>query len=376
MNMEKYRRGLVAKPEYFALSKLRRRARVFMPSMNDYLRLFEASVRTVNLSQLREYYSEALLGVKELEVDGENVTINDMAVDRWLRDRASEQVVNILRQSRRVFYSYLTRGRAVFLDLDLLARELNSPLKSNFDSMLTAITPEDPKNYLCLRTEEAVVPLNEQFSFEEIARKLRPGHPVTVSPLAGVLNEVFLLTAGKERFVAKKFTDWHGFKWFTLNLVSFGSKLFAVSGKARMENEYGMTRYLAKKGLKVPQIVYASLKERILVAKYLSGTPLNEFVSQILGQSMLSKQQYQLTQALGETLAMIHETGVSVGDSKPENFVAKDDEIYTIDLEQAGKNGDFAWDIAELLFYSGHYGTIPHQPGASVNSFKPSSRAI
>jgi tRNA A-37 threonylcarbamoyl transferase component Bud32 len=69
----------------------------------------------------------------------------------------------------------------------------------------------------------------------------------------------------------------------------------------------------------------------------------------------LSKSQYELVESLGEMLAQIHAVGVSVGDSKPENFVAGDGGIYVVDLEQAGKRGDYAWDIAELLFYAGHY---------------------
>jgi tRNA A-37 threonylcarbamoyl transferase component Bud32 len=221
--------------------------------------------------------------------------------------------------------------------------------------MRVTAEPEDPKNHLYLRTEAGMLPLNERFSIEEIASRLRPGRQVTVSPLAGVLNEVFLLTAGKEQFVAKKFTDWHGFKWFTLNLVSFGSKLFAVSGKTRMENEYGMNRFLAKNGIKVPQVVYASLKERTLVERYVPGVPLDKFVIKVVGQSLLSRDEYRLSQDLGDTLGRIHEVGVSMGDSKPENFVAEDGEIFAIDLEQAGRRGDYAWDIAELLFYSGHY---------------------
>ena len=348
-------RGLVVKPEFFGLSRLRRRARVFVPSMSDYLRLLETEVRNENLTYLHDSYLATVSGVRELEVEGDNVTITDGAVDRWLKGRASEQVVNILRESQRVFYSYLTRGRAIFLDLDLLARELYSPLRLNADSMRVTAEPEDPKNHLYLRTEAGMLPLNERFSIEEIASRLRPGRQVTVSPLAGVLNEVFLLTAGKEQFVAKKFTDWHGFKWFTLNLVSFGSKLFAVSGKTRMENEYGMNRFLAKNGIKVPQVVYASLKERTLVERYVPGVPLDKFVIKVVGQSLLSRDEYRLSHDLGDTLGRIHEVGVSMGDSKPENFVAEDGEIFAIDLEQAGRRGDYAWDIAELLFYSGHY---------------------
>lgn len=210
-----------------------------------------------------------------------------------------------------------------------------------------------------LRTAERLVSLNEAASLEDIVSRLRPGHPITISPLAGVLNEVSLVTVGKDRFVAKRFTDWHGFKWFTLNLVSFGSKLFALSGKTRLSNEYGVNRYLAKKGLEVPQIIHVSVKDRLLLESYISGTSLADYVRQTVTRSALMKSQYQLAEQLGETVARIHEIGVSIGDSKPENFVAKDDDIYTIDLEQAGKRGDYAWDIAELLFYTGHYSLSP-----------------
>ena len=38
---------------------------------------------------------------------------------------------------------------------------------------------------------------------------------------------------------------------------------------------------------------------------------------------------------------------------------AADGEVYAVDLEQARKRGDYAWDIAELLFYTGHYSKSP-----------------
>ena len=363
-------RGLVGKPEFFGLSKLRRRVRIFIPSMSDYLRLLDPAVRQQNISILRSSFTKAISTMPGdvVELDGENVSVSDSAVDRWLKDKASEQVVNILRQSRRAFYSYISRGRAIYLDLDLLARELYNPLRSGEQSELAGRQPEDPKNHLFLRTATGVVPLNERFTFEGIASELGLGHPVTVSPLAGVLNEVFLVTAGNERFVAKRFTDWHGFKWFTLNLVSFGSKFFAVSGKARMANEYGINRYLAKKGLNVPKIVHVGVKQRILIEDYVPGASLNNLAAQAVAQDTLTNQQHELAESLGETLARLHEVGVSVGDSKPENFIAKENEVYAIDLEQAGKRGDYAWDIAELVFYTGHYSSSP-TPSRGLREF-------
>jgi tRNA A-37 threonylcarbamoyl transferase component Bud32 len=59
---------------------------------------------------------------------------------------------------------------------------------------------------------------------------------------------------------------------------------------------------------------------------------------------------------VGETLAKVHENGVSLGDTKPDNVLVKPDgTIYLIDFEQAQKGGDRAWDIAVFLYYCGHY---------------------
>ena len=293
-------RGIVAAPEFFGLSKLRRRARVFVPSLEDYLRLLDPAVRQQNLSTLRETFSKAVSGMggDGVEFDGENVAFQDQSVDKWLKVRSSEQAVNILRHSQRALYSYLARGRTVFLSPELLARELSSPLRLSFDPDLVGRQPENPNNSLYLRTEEGLVSFNERSSLEEMLSKLRPGRPMTVSPLAGVLNEVYLVTLGRERFVAKRFTDWHGFKWFTLNLVSLGSKLFSVSGKARLTNEYGINRYLAKKGLKVPQVINVNVKQRILVETYISGVPMNEFVSQAIGGGALGTSSIQTRRSL------------------------------------------------------------------------------
>jgi len=350
-------RGLVAEPEFFGLSRMRKRARVFLPSMDQYLRLLDPSVRLQNIENLRDSFRKAILTLKGgiVELHEDHVTVPDSIIDKWLPKRSSEQIVNILRQSRQSFYSYLTRGRAIYPDLDLLAREIYRPLRVGMELQVVGTTPEDPKNYLYLRAAEGLSSLNERASLEDIVSDLHPGSAITISPLAGVLNEVFLVTTGKERFVAKKFTDWHGFKWFTLNLVSFGSKFFAVSGKARMSNEYGVNRYLAKKGLKVPQIMHVGLKERLLLESYISGTPLVDAMTRITAQATLSRSQNRLAESLGETLARIHGVGVSIGDSKPENFVASGEDLYVVDLEQAGKREDYAWDIAELLFYAGHY---------------------
>jgi hypothetical protein len=55
-------------------------------------------------------------------------------------------------------------------------------------------------------------------------------------------------------------------------------------------------------------------------------------------------------------MAGAHQLEAALGDTKPENFlVEKKGEVTLVDLEQARHRGDYAWDLAEFLFYSGHY---------------------
>jgi tRNA A-37 threonylcarbamoyl transferase component Bud32 len=63
----------------------------------------------------------------------------------------------------------------------------------------------------------------------------------------------------------------------------------------------------------------------------------------------------ELIKKVGKLFAEVHASGVALGDTKPENIlVDKEGELYLTDLEQAGRNGDRTWDIAEFLYYSGH----------------------
>ena len=61
---------------------------------------------------------------------------------------------------------------------------------------------------------------------------------------------------------------------------------------------------------------------------------------------------------VGEIFAQVHSRNVTLGDTKPDNVLIKQDgTIFLIDFEQSTKEekGDTAWDIAVFLYYSGHY---------------------
>jgi len=362
--------------EYLVLARIRKRARVFLPAARTCALLLEASVRDANLRKMAPGYHgaiERLIDEGILRKEGSGYALEDSFVDRLLSRKSAARVINVMQSGRRALQAYLAHGRAAYLTPDVLTRELVSSLELSLLSEFPQADLEDPKKYLSLKTSAGQVNLAERFSVKEFAGKFRPGVVVTVSPLGNVLNEVYLITAGKERLVAKKFTEWQGFKWFTLGLVSLGTRLFSVSGKARLENEYAINRLLSRLGVRVPEILHVSVPDRVLVERYVEGSSLVDLAKKAVSSRSLADKDLSVAFKVGSTLAKIHASNVAIGDSKPENFQRSiDDEVYSLDLEQAKKSGDKAWDVAEFLYYSGHY-VFPTVPSGGfkeyVNSF-------
>jgi tRNA A-37 threonylcarbamoyl transferase component Bud32 len=92
--------------------------------------------------------------------------------------------------------------------------------------------------------------------------------------------------------------------------------------------------------------------------EYVVGEDLSRVVKRIADSKSDSelKSNLKLIEKVGELFAKVHALGVSLGDAKPENIlVDKKDGLCLTDLEQAGRNGDRAWDVAEFIYYAGHY---------------------
>ncbi len=367
-------RELLIQQEYLSLVRIRKRAKVFLPAAKTYAALLHKSVRDSNIRKMAPGYGTAisqLISQGVLRRDGSGYALGDSFVDRALvaKSKSTTRAINIVGAGRRTLQAYLAHGRAAYLTPDVLTRELVSSLEQSLLGEVETGGLEDPKRYLFLKTATGQVNLAERFSIQSFAARFRPGVVVTVSPLGSVINEVYLITAGNERLVAKKFTEWSRFKWFTLGLVSLGTRFFSVSGKARLENEYATNRFLSRRGVHVPEILHVSVPDRVLVQRYIEGSSLVELVKRAVSSESIPEADVAAVSNVGATLAKIHVSGVTIGDSKPENFqLGTDGEVYSLDLEQAKKSGDKAWDIAEFLYYSGHY-VFPNAPSEGFREY-------
>jgi len=367
-------RGLVIKPEYFALSRILRKSKAYPPLRYSYLNTFCETHRHSNMAKVMPGYSaavERLVGQRVLDRTDEGLIIRDDFVDIVLARKTKDKVVNVVEVSKKALYSYIMQGRAGLVSPELISREVASKVRRELLLTGSNLQAEDPREHLFLKTSNRLVPVDERGTIMDIVMKLRPDSKIIISPLGGALNEVYLVMADGEKLVAKKFTDWHGFKWFTLNLVTLGTKVFSVSGKARLSNEFGMIHLLKRNGVKVPEILHVNVPDKVLVEKYVEGESVADIVRKIVGQVECPEDCYKSIVQIGQSIGLIHSLGIQMGDSKPENFLREPaGAIYIIDLEQARKRGDFAWDIAEFLYYSVHYAAA-QSPGVRrlVESF-------
>ena len=358
---EELARGLVIKLEYLVLARMRKRSRGYPPLRYSYINMLREGLRDKNMTAILKGYKRAvkeLATSKFIRVEGEAIRFENEYVDIILSSKTYNKVVNLVDFSRRALSAYITHGKAGRVKLDVFAMELTSKIKRELQTTFKRQRIEDPKNFLFLKTDKGLVCLNEESTIVELVQKLRNEKNVDVDPLSSSLNEVYSITLDDEKLVVKKFTNWYTFKWFMLNIAAYGTKVFSLSGKARLANEYGINRLLAENNILVPEIVAISIKDRVLVERYIEGVSALDFLEEAFSVEELTDQQKGLAIELGKIIATIHSLHVVIGDCKPENFIiGKNGQIYVLDLEQGERKGDPTWDVAEFLYFSGHFGS-------------------
>lgn len=354
-------RGLVIHPEYLILARMRKRARGYPPLRYSYINMLRPEHRAHNMTAMLPGYRrsvEALAAQRILRVEGGALRLENAYVDQILASKTLNRVVNLVDVSRRALAAYITHGKAGRVSLDVFTTELTSKIKRELLTAFKRQELEDPKNYLFLQTQEGLTRLNEESTLVELVQQLRNEAHTAIDPLASALNEVYAITLDEEKLVVKKFTNWYTFKWFILNVAAYGTKVFSLSGNARLANEYGINRLLAEHDIPVPEIVAVSLKDRVLVERFIDGPSALDVLVEAVAADALTEPQQAVATALGRTVATIHALHVVIGDCKPENFIIHPTgRIYVLDLEQGERGGDPTWDVAEFLYFAGHFST-------------------
>jgi len=354
------------KPEYFMYETMLSRARLFPPMILGMLNLVRGDFKKENVERTRQGYLSALNELsKENIVDFSDGYIK---ICRSFVDGARSRKV-------RFISLFKTAQRALFTSLlNIFPKTLSMLSQKEAFLKLQKITPEnseivhqieDPQKYLYVPTASGLVPLTSRMNIEAFAKKVLPAcedAKIRIEEIGGVLNDAYLIKTvvnGEERkVVVKRFRDWSSFKWFPLTLWTVGTTTFAVLGRSRLERECAINQLLYSKGFAVPRLLYVNHAERLVFMEYVEGESLEKVIKRIAGSKTVGEieKELSLINRVGEKFAKVHALDIALGDTKPENIiVGKNDDIYLLDFEQASRNGDKVWDVAEFLYYAGHY---------------------
>jgi len=354
------------KPEYFMYETVLTRVRLFPPMIYALASFIGESRTGEDTKRVLDGFLEAL---KELESRGDISFSNGYVImSKDFADKARNRKVrftNLLRTGQRALFASLL---GVFPQvLTVLSQNRESFL--NIQKVLVETARlgqriEDPENHIFVPTAAGLAPLANRMDIQAFARKVLSADrdaDVKIKRIGGILNDVYLVktvSRGVEKkVVVKRFRDWSNFKWFPLTLWSVGTRTFAVLGNSRLERECAINRLLDSKGFAVPKVLYVSPNERLIFMEHVEGENFSNVIARIANskRAVEAEKDFGIFEKAGELFAMVHASGVALGDTKPENLlVTKSGKILMMDFEQASRNGDKAWDVAEFLYYTGH----------------------
>ena len=355
------------KPEYFMYETMMSRARLFPPMIYTVSNFMQNNAKKENAKLVMRRYLEAL---RELEKE-DVITFSDGYVKmskKFVEKVESKKIrfVNVFKTAERALFNSLLGTFSKTLGFLSQNRGVNSFQCDVRENSKSIHQLEDPLKYLCIPTARGLVPLSAKMDIEAFARRVLSRGEATeieIEKIGGVLNDVYLVSASanndREKVVVKRFKDWSSFKWFPLNLWALGTRTFAVLGRLRLERECAINQQLYRMGFDVPKILHVSHGERLIFMEYVEGEKLDKTIKRIVkSQTDESvKNELDIISRVGEKFAKVHALDIALGDTKPENIMVreKNGEICLLDLEQGSRKGDKVWDIAEFLYYTGHY---------------------
>jgi len=357
-------RELLIKPEYFMYESMMRRARLFPPITYSFLNMLRRDLKRKNVELMMNGYLKA---INELAEENQ-ITFSNGHV------KITQRLINTIRKKKPRLPVFLRSiQRTALLHVLNIFPKMMAPLTQDQQTFMKSHQQveaaelvsrlEEPEKYLLMPTPLGLAPLSDKTTIKDFVRKTVPNGTtldIKIEQMGGVLNSVYLLKFQKnheeQKVVVKRFKDWLGFKWFPLSLWTLGTKTFAVLGRTRLEREYAINQFLQGHRFPVPKVLHISHQERLIFEDFVEGENMVEVIKRIISSKEKATDEVALVREVGRKIAEAHRLGVAFGDCKPENIiVAEDGKTYFVDLEQATRDGNQVWDVAEFLYYSGHY---------------------
>jgi len=337
--------------EYFLYDKLKKRSSIYPPVLYSYAKTYGDELRAKNTEAACQGF---LIALKDLE-SKELITLKDGLVK--IKDSKSKGWTTIfsgmIKYTQRGLTQYAVHGYAGTVGLNIMSKELMSKISRVRKGYEVPEVIRNPKSLWKLSEGDLIVEEEEwlQKVFEHFQLK---GDIITNKDNIGDIyssSKVYSASDKEQnvKFIVKRFADIKAMKWIVLNIWALMSKRFDMSPISRLSREYSSLKEIREIGLNTPRVLLVAFNQRILVTEFIEGSNLGEILSKVFkGEKNMMK----YIRIYGEELGKVHKSGYTLGDTKPSNSILSKGKIFLIDLEQAAKNGDKSWDIAEFIYYS------------------------
>ena len=334
--------------KYFLFSRLRRRIQAYPPVKYSYFKMFYAEKGIDNL----EFALKALYtALKDLEKDGVVKFIDTDKVKILVNpDTCKAKAPILLHFFKRGVKSYLTHTKSAKVKPSIVLEETISKLRRSIESLRIPTELANPESLLSF--EEAF--FNNGYADVDNIIKSIFGPRAIVEKIIrkNFFSELYLIhvnVMGKKYIIIrKKFSLLYHIKWLLIQLWLLDIKHFILISRNRLINEFIMMNFLrGMKDINIPKPLLLSWPDSSLYMEYIDGRRLIDM--------KLPKEKnktLEIYYELGLILGYLHSRNIILGDIKPNNILVKDSKLYIVDLEQAGEGVEYAWDIAELIFYS------------------------
>lgn len=346
---------------YFLFEKLKKRAAIYPPVVYSYSKTYGDELLSANLGAALDGFRKAafeLQSERVLTFDQKSGVLQIIPWKKGFHVGVSGRIEAAASYTSKSLRQYAVHGYAGRVSPNVVGREVKSKISRSRESHRLPDRIKNPRNEwtipgskLFVSSRDWLRDLIQYLGFDEKSCDVEKSSLGEIYTTAGFYT--LRDAAGKKAYsvTVKRYKDIRGIKWGVLNLWSLKNADFTINPAERLYREFRASRELRTFGLVTPEIIAVFFPQTLSVTRFITGKDLSKVEA-----SYLDGKTEKLTPifSFGRDLAIMHNNGYCMGDTKPSNAIYSDEDsrIYFVDLEQAHPDGNKTWDLAEFIYYS------------------------
>ena len=347
--------------KYFLFEKLKKRAAIYPPVVYSYSKTYGDDLLESNLEAAMDGFRRAAVELQQAGIVSFDEKSDILHIVPWKKGfhaGVSGRIEAAASYTSKSLRQYAVHGYAGRVGPNVVGREVLSKISRSRTSRKLPDKIKFPRNEWTISEgklfvvskdwlKDLIVYLGMRKDACEV-KKNSLGEIYTTAGFYTLLDSA----SGREISIAvKRFKDIRGMKWGVLNLWSLKNTDFTANSVERMYREFRASRELRRFGLATPEVLAVFFPQKLMVTRFIPGNNLSKIEASYLDEK---SDDLSPVFAFGKDLAIMHNNGYCMGDTKPSNMIFSEEvsRIYFTDLEQSHPDGNKTWDLAEFIYYS------------------------